>query len=246
LLPQTEDILTIKTIPLVMAKDKFNWKSLFVNDEQNAATSSKPEEKIDFPSESIPSTTKFPERRSAPQPQVDSSSINHTVLNSVIEMYESGFESLNLPGYDFYEFFKAIKAVDSNDPNVYKMAFTMAQSVDTKVTKDSLLDGANFYIKEINDVHEKYHTKGNAKKEEFQSNLLHEKKTLSKEVAELEKQILQLQTQASDKKNQLSALENGTSTEMTEIEQKIIANDIAKTKILEIITTVADGIKINL
>ena len=122
----------------------------------------------------------------------------------------------------------------------------MAQSVDAKVTKESLLDGANFYIKEINDVHEQYHTKGNAKKEEFQSSLLHQKETLSTEIAELEKQILQLQTQASDKKNQLNALENGTSTEMTDIEQKITANDIAKTKILEIITTVADGIKINL
>ncbi|WP_158975193.1 hypothetical protein [Cellulophaga sp. L1A9] len=232
-----------------MAKEKFNWKSLFVNDGAQKATTSKPEEKIDFPSEPVASTTKFPETTRAtptPQRQVDSSSIDNSVLNSVIDMYESGFESLNLPGYDFYEFFKAIKAVGSNDPNVYKMAYTMAQSVDPKVTKDSLLDGANFYIKEINDVHEKYHSKGNAKKEEFQSNLSHQRTTLSKEVSELEKQILQLQTQASDKKNQLDALDNGTSSEMAEIEQKIVANDIAKTKILEIITTVADGIKINL
>ncbi|ADV48960.1 hypothetical protein Celal_1651 [Cellulophaga algicola DSM 14237] len=230
-----------------MAKEKFNWKSLFVNDGEQKSTASKPEEKIDFPEEPIAASTKFPEtKRATSQQQVNTSSVDNSVLNSVIEMYESGFESLNLPGYDFYEFFKAIKAVGSNDPNVYKMAFTMAQSVDTKVTKDSLLDGANFYIKEINDVHENYHSKGNAKKEEFESSLLHQKKTLSEEVSELEKQILQLQTQASDKKNQLNALENGTSSEMAEIEQKIIANDIAKTKILEIITTVADGIKINL
>ncbi|AIZ41142.1 MULTISPECIES: hypothetical protein [Cellulophaga] len=232
-----------------MAKEKFNWKSLFVNDENaSTTTTSKSEEKIDFPNEPTPtsSSTQFPQSSAPQRSQVTSSNIDNAILNSVIEMYESGFESLNLPGYDFYEFFKAIKAVGSNDPNVYKMAFTMAQSVDAKVTKESLLDGANFYIKEINDVHEQYHTKGNAKKEEFQSSLLHQKETLSTEIAELEKQILQLQTQASDKKNQLNALENGTSTEMTDIEQKITANDIAKTKILEIITTVADGIKINL
>ncbi|MFI8603654.1 hypothetical protein ACIGCP_04300 [Cellulophaga baltica] len=232
-----------------MAKEKFNWKSLFVNDENaSKTTATKSEEKIDFPNEPTPtsSSTQFPQSSAPQRSQVTSSNIDNAILNSVIEMYESGFESLNLPGYDFYEFFKAIKAVGSNDPNVYKMAFTMAQSVDAKVTKESLLDGANFYIKEINDVHEQYHTKGNAKKEEFQSSLLHQKETLSAEIAELEKQILQLQTQASDKKNQLNALENGTSTEMTDIEQKITANDIAKTKILEIITTVADGIKINL
>ncbi|AIY12787.1 hypothetical protein [Cellulophaga baltica] len=232
-----------------MAKEKFNWKSLFVNDENaSTTTTSKSEEKIDFPNEPTPtsSSTQFPQSSAPQRSQVTSTNIDNAILNSVIEMYESGFESLNLPGYDFYEFFKAIKAVGSNDPNVYKMAFTMAQSVDAKVTKESLLDGANFYIKEINDVHEQYHTKGNAKKEEFQSSLLHQKETLSTEIAELEKQILQLQTQASDKKNQLNALENGTSTEMTDIEQKITANDIAKTKILEIITTVADGIKINL
>jgi hypothetical protein len=232
-----------------MAKEKFNWKSLFVNDENaSTTTTSKSEEKIDFPNEPTPtsSSTQFPQSSAPQRSQVTSTNIDNAILNSVIEMYESGFESLNLPGYDFYEFFKAIKAVGSNDPNVYKMAFTMAQSVDAKVTKESLLDGANFYIKEINDVHKQYHTKGNAKKEEFQSSLLHQKETLSTEIAELEKQILQLQTQASDKKNQLNALENGTSTEMTDIEQKITANDIAKTKILEIITTVADGIKINL
>ena len=187
-----------------MAKEKFNWKSLFVNDENaSTTTASKAEEKIDFPNEPTPTSTstQFPQSSAPQRSQVTSSNIDNAILNSVIEMYESGFESLNLPGYDFYEFFKAIKAVGSNDPNVYKMAFTMAQSVDAKVTKASLLDGANFYIKEINDVHEQYHTKGNAKKEEFQSSLLQQKETLSTEVAELEKQILQLQTQASDKKN---------------------------------------------
>lgn len=229
-----------------MAKEKFNWKSLFVNDAETPSGQAKSVEKTDFPSEPTSTSTKFPDSTPSPVQTITPSSVNNAVLNSVIDMYESGFESLNLPGYDFYEFFKAIKAVGSNDPNVYKMAYTMAQSVDVKVTKESLLDGANFYIKEINDVHEKYHTKGKAKKEEHLSNQSNQKKALSEEITGLEKQILQLQTQVGDKKNQLSALENGISSEISEIEQKIIANDIAKTKILEIITTVADGIKINL
>ena len=105
-----------------MAKEKFNWKSLFVNDENaSTTTTSKSEEKIDFPNEPTPtsSSTQFPQSSAPQRSQVTSSNIDNAILNSVIEMYESGFESLNLPGYDFYEFFKAIKAVGSNDPNVY-------------------------------------------------------------------------------------------------------------------------------
>ena len=161
-------------------------------------------------------------------------------------MYEAGFESLNLPGYDFYEFFKAIKAVGSNDANVYKMAMTMASSVDSKVTKTSLLDGANFYITEINNVHQQYQTKGNAKRDEIQKNQQSQKKVLTSEISDLEKQILQLQTQISEKKNLLNSIDSDLLSEISEIEQKIVANDIAKTKILEIITTVVNGIKNNL
>lgn len=229
-----------------MTKEKFNWKSLFLTDTDAPAKASKNQEKTDLPVTATTSGTKFPDSAPISYTEDKPALVNNGILNSVIEMYESGFESLNLPGYDFYEFFKAIKAVGSNDPKVYKMAFTMAQSVDNKVTKESLLQGAGFYIKEINDVHKKYQTTGNAKKEEYQTNKANEKKSLSSEIEAIEKQILQLQTQVSDKKNKLLVLENGISSEISEIEQKIIANDIAKTKILEIITSVADGIKINL
>ncbi|QWX83763.1 hypothetical protein H0I23_15115 [Cellulophaga sp. HaHaR_3_176] len=231
-----------------MAEEKFNWKSLFVNDNVNQTEDTKTSapSKTDFPKEVTSSSTKFPDTPPPLNTKVEASSLDNSILNNVIEMYESGFESLNLPGYDFYEFFKAIKAVGSNDASVYKMAITMAQSVDSKVSKKSLLDGAEFYIKEINNVHESYQSKGSSKREEIQTNQISQKKILSSEISELEKQILTLQTKISEKKNQLNSIDSGLLSETADIEQKIVANNIAKNKILETITVVVDGIKQNL
>lgn len=225
-----------------MAKEKFNWKGLFVNDEGSSKEKAveTPTEKItSFPAETS-SNTKFPEQVSMP------TSIDNSVLGTVIEMYEAGFESLNKPGYDFYEFFKAIKAVGSNDSSVYKMAYTMASSVDSKITKASLLEQSGFYIKEIDKVHQQYQSKGSSKKTQILSGLKTKKETLTTEVSQLEKQILQLQTQISDKKNQLLSIDSNLVTDVAEIEQKIVANDLAKTKILDTINTVVQGIKNNL
>jgi DNA-binding transcriptional MerR regulator len=230
-----------------MSKEKFNWKSLFVNEEGNTSESNTETTiKKEIQNTNVTSSTKFPDSKPINTINVDASAINNSVLDTIIDMYESGFESLNLPGYDFYEFFKAIKAVGSNDPAVYKMAMTMAQSVDSKVNKESLLDGASFYVKEINDVHQKYQTKGNTKRDEIQKGQQQQKKELTAEISSLEKQILELQTQISNKKNALSSIDNDLVSELSDIEQKIVANDIAKNKILETINTVVSGVQNNL
>ncbi len=227
-----------------MAKEKFNWKALFVNDE--GASGVKPKENTPAKTTSFPeernTVTKFPEKVS----MANTVNVDNSVLGTVIEMYEAGFESLNQPGYDFYEFFKAIKAVGSNDPSVYKMAFTMAQGVDAAVNKPTLLKQSDFYVKEINKVHQQYRTKGTAKKAQIQDGLKSKKETLSSEISQLEKQILQLQTQIGDKKSQLQSVDSNLIKDVSDIEQKIVANDLAKSKILETINSVIDGIKNNL
>lgn len=233
-----------------MAKEKFNWKSLFINDENGDNNVKKaPQEsgKASFPSETS-DNTKFPEQhiKQAPSSTIMSSEVSNSTLDSIVEMYQSGFDSLNLPGYDFYEFFKAIKAVNSNDPAVYKMAMTMAQSVDLKVSKASLLEGSDFYIAEINKVHKHYAEKGNAKREEIQSNQRNEKEKLTAEISELEKQIITLQTKVSDKKIKLETADSSLLNQVAAIDEKIVANDMAKNKILETIVTVVNDIKTNL
>ncbi|GAA3510479.1 hypothetical protein GCM10022393_24950 [Aquimarina addita] len=247
-----------------MSKEKFNWKGLFINDEETSKKDKTPDKKIEkAPATSFPESaktvstfpkttgTKFPKStttqfsKTSGQPPSLDTSINHSILNGVIEMYEAGFESLNQPGYDFYEFFKAIKAVGSNDPAVYKMAFTMAQSVDAKVSKDVLLTQADYYIKEIEKVHNQYHKQGNSKKSQIVSAQKAQKDNLTSEISDLERQLLEIQTQIAHKRNQLDSIDSEMGN-VAEIDQKIAANDTARTKILETIMTVVDGIKNNI
>lgn len=227
-----------------MAKEKFNWKGLFVNNEEG---NSEENTERNAPKQET-SSTSFPQSKpiSTFPSDIPKGAPNSSVLNNIVEMYESGFDSLNQPGYDFYEFFKAIKAVGSNDPNVYKMALTMAQSVDSKVSKTTLLTQAGFYVTEIDKVHKHYQEKGNAKKNEVHQDIKTKKENLSAEISNLEKQILEMQTKASNYKNELQNLDSTLLSETSGIDQKISANDMAKTKILETIQNVIDGIKNNL
>jgi len=227
-----------------MAKKNFNWKGLFINDENasedNTSEIVVPDTSTNSFPESTSSGSKFPEHT----PKAVTK-INNDTLGGIIEMYQSGFDSLNQPGYDFYEFFKAIKAVGTNEPSIYKMALTMAKSVDAKVSKKTLLTEADFYIKEIEKVHKQYQNQGAKKKSQILSNQKTQKSNLTAEISALEKNLMEIQNQISIKKNQLQSLDN-SSTDLSDLNQKIMANDAAKSKILETIVTVVDGIKNNL
>lgn len=227
-----------------MGKEKFNWKGLFVNDESSDKEVIKEEA---VPKESKISSNTFPQStNNTPSSSSNTTVTNSVILDTILEMYQSGFESLNKSGYDFYEFFKAIKAVDSNEPAVYKMALTMAQSAEDKVTKDSLLDEAAYYIQEINKVHEQYSVQGDKKKSQILDTQKSNKDTLRNEITDLEKRLIEIQNQVSEKKNQLQSLDMQLMSDVSEIDQKIIANNSARSTILESINSVVNGIKNNL
>ncbi|MFL1896854.1 hypothetical protein ACJRPK_14200 [Aquimarina sp. 2-A2] len=228
-----------------MAKEKFNWKGLFINDEdiqKEEPTKTTPKSRATSPN-SFPETAKTVSKFPTDLPKT--TLVSEHVLNTVIEMYESGFKSLNKPGYDFYEFFKAINAVGSNDAAVYKMAFTMAQGVDVGVTKESLLSQADFYIQEIEKVHKQYKTQGNSKKAKILNAQKSKRENLNKDIFELEKKLIEIQNQISTKRNELQTIETAI-PEIVEIDQKIIANDKARAKISDAIVTVINGIKNNI
>ena len=224
-----------------MAKDKFNWKSLFINDDepQEAPKQSKSsEDRVEHKPSQSSSGAKFPDAPPVAQ------NVNDEVLAKILEMYESGFESLNKPGYDFYEFFKAVKAVGSNDPQVYKMALMMAQGVDKGVNKETLLTEAGYYIEEIEKVYSQYRDQGNQKRNQLLGSIKEKKESLTNEISRLEKKLMEIQNQISVKRNELQSMDSGA--EVADIDAKIQANDRARTKILENIKGVAEGIKNNL
>lgn len=229
-----------------MAKEKFDWKGLFINDADEsgepseAKTSTKASSSTSFPDQKK-SGAKFPQ--SPPKPV---GAVSNDVLVSVLKKYEAGFESLNQPGYDFYEFFKAIKSVGSDDSQVYKMAMTMAQSVDAGVSKEKLLTQADFYITEIKKVHKEYEIQGKNKKSSVEETQKSKKKKLNAEITALERKLMEAQHQISTKKNELQTLDTSLLSEVSEIDQKIVANDTAKSRILKSIMSVVDGIKKNI
>jgi len=219
-----------------MAKENFNWKSLFVNDNDSPSTSSviSKEEPV-----SLNTENKFPQQI---EQTYTTDSLTNPFLKEIFEVYDKGFESLNEPGFDFFELYKSVLVVGVTNPQSYQMAFAMGKSINSDLTKDFLLQKANFYIAEIEKVYEKYNGVGKSKKQELDNNITKDKYNLSKSISDLESSIVQLQKELEVKKAELQKMDPANRKELTEIQLKIEANDLAKEKILASINTVITGI----
>jgi uncharacterized small protein (DUF1192 family) len=218
-----------------MEKESFNWKSLFINDENN---DSKAPESVK-PTVSTNSNNTFPIQMD--ESYSTSSSMN-PFLNEIYDVYDKGFESLNEPGFDFFELYKSVILVGVSNPQSYQMAFTMGKSIKSDLTKEFLLEKANFYITEIEKVYQKYDITGKAKRTELDNDITKEKYNLSKSVSELEAKIIELQKELESKKIELQKMDPNNKKQLLEIQLKIEANDLAKQKILTSINTVVTGI----
>jgi hypothetical protein len=49
-------------------------------------------------------------------------------------LYQSGFDNLNQPGFDFYEYYQLVMNGGVTNPNLH-YGFTMANTMDKLVTK---------------------------------------------------------------------------------------------------------------
>ena len=113
--------------------------------------------KEDQPKKAVSETkTKFPD--ALPKSEDMKANLNKfpscdPYIEDVIEIYDNGFNALNMSGYDFYEFYKAIVASGDTSPIVYKMAFNMGKSMDPSLTKEKLITQSDFYLGEIDKVH---------------------------------------------------------------------------------------------
>jgi hypothetical protein len=219
-----------------MAKESFNWKSLFINDETTNEESNKNQSSI--PPVLTPDN-KFPTQVTEAFP---TNSLTNPFLNEVFEVYEKGFESLNEPGFDFFELYKSVMAVGVTNPQSYQMAFTMGKTIRPELTKDFLLQKGGFYITEIEKVYAKYDTIGKAKKADLDNTITKEKNNLSKSISDLEAKIVELQKELEVKKIELQKIDSVNMEQFSEIQLKMEANNLAKQKILTSINTVITGI----
>jgi uncharacterized small protein (DUF1192 family) len=216
-----------------MNKESFNWKSLFINEENG-----KVKNEENNPTSS-PETTKFPEVDLNSQ---TTANYTNPFLSEILEVYQKGFESLNSSGFDFYELYKSVNAVGVNNPQSYQMAFTMGKTINPELTKQFLQEKATYYISEIEKVFSKYESTGSGKKTELNNKITQEKNNLTASISDLESKIAQLQKELEKKKNDLAKLDHDNAAEFSEIQLKMEANAIAKQKILESINIVVTGI----
>ena len=167
-------------------------------------------------------------------------------MDKIMKLYEDGFNSLNMTGYDFFEFFQAVVKTGQNNPAMYNMALTMAQAMDPSVSKASLVTQSQYYIEEINKVYKTYVDNGNIKRQEALQAKGNEEASLSKDLGDINNEIARLNQLKSQKEADLSRIDSKYSPDITDIECKLMANDIAKERIIGTIKTVVDGINKNL
>lgn len=218
-----------------MSKANFNWKSLFIN-EENGIPSNQETSKA-------PTTTdinRFPESTNSFQPAETIS--NNPFLQEVFSVYEKGFDSLNQSGFDFYEMYKSVISVGATNPQSYQMAFTLGKTISPEITKPFLLEKSKFYTDEIEKVYAKYDATGNSRKKELSDAIAKEKDGLSKNIKDLESKITQLQYDLNKCKEELEKVDFKNKEQFSEIQLKIEANDLAKKKIVDSINMVITGI----
>jgi hypothetical protein len=227
-------------------------KSLFLTDEdgdnKSSEQTSEASSQIKFPVQQATNVVSMPNTDmsafSTPASTFMPFSQDH--LNKALETYQKGFDSLRQAGFGFYELYQAITHGGIDNPQIYTMAYAMGYGMDKTISKDKVLQQADFYINEIQKVYSDYVAKGNAKKQELLTQKNNENQSLSHEVDLIKQQIDALNLQLNDRQSKLSAIEGKYMPMIAEIDSKLAANDSAKTQVVTSIQQVKTGIVNNI
>lgn len=222
-----------------------SWKSLFVKAEDTE------EEKKTTPQENFSFPVMNPQTSQVISPLSKDAQPISPAVREVIEVYEKGLESINMPGYDFYEFYKTIMSAGINSgEQVYNMAFQMAKTLDSTVNSAKLLKDAEFYVSKINEVHGQYAMQGQQKLNSIQNDKSAAKSNLSSEIdganqrmIDLRNELQALELKIKSKQEDLSKIDNKYFPQEQSIREKLNANDLAHNESIAKLNRVKDGIK---
>jgi predicted nucleic acid-binding protein len=195
-----------------------------------------------------PITNSFPVSESS-KPENQSSSPSNPYLQEIAEVYEKGLESINMPGYDFYDFFLAIKAAGSHSEAIYKMAFQMGKTLDSNITTQKLSADADYYISKLKEVYQNYSDKGKQKLKSLAAELKADRDGLTSEIhhidseiARLKQQISSMEQKLAEARNQLTKVEEKYRPQQDVINLKLQANDQAMQISTKQLTSVKEGV----
>jgi hypothetical protein len=218
-----------------------NWKGLFVKSDKNETPATPANENLSFP---VSSNTSSQDVASQPSPAID------PAVSEVLKVYESGLDSINMPGYDFYEFYQTVISTGYSGEQTYKMAFHMARTLDRTISPAKLLSDAEFYISKINEVHSQYVTQGqqkmngiNEKKTGEKSRLQNDIDRASSRITQLKAELQQLESEISQKKGTLMKVDDAYYPMEKSIREKLTANDLARKTSIDRLNMIKDGIQ---
>jgi hypothetical protein len=221
------------------------WKHLFVKTDATEAGKEEATDAYSFPvKDSIAPTTSNTGNTGYTAP-----SVNDPVVSEVIEVYEAGLESINMPGYDFYEFYKAINSTGGSGEHTYQLAFNMAKSMDKTITVQKLLNDAEFYTSKINEVHGQYVNQGQAKLQSLEQKKQTDKGQLQGEIDQHVSRIAQLRAELQEqeaavthKRGLLSKIDESFNPQEKTVREKLQANDVARNTSIEKLNKIREGI----
>ena len=221
-----------------------NWKGLFIKSNEAEEENIAPKEQLSFPvSRESGSTEKF-EATPVTMP------ISNPAINEVMKVYESGLDSINMPGYDFYEFYMAISSTGAAGEQTYNMAFLMAKSMDKTISSQKLINDADFYISKINEVYNDYVAQGQQKLNSLQEQKNMERSKLSGDIehsnarlVQLKAELKHLEAQLNQQKNDLNKIDQSIYPKEKAIREKLLANDMAKKNSIDKLSMIKEGIQ---
>jgi hypothetical protein len=213
-------------------------KNLFIKEEEE------PEESEQKPSFPISGANSSPSNRPGP-----ATNTSNPYLGEIVEVYEKGLESINMPGYDFYDFYLAIKAAGTQNESIYKMAFQMGKTMDANISPQKLASDAEFYVSKINEVYQTYAQKGSEKlrglEEEQKAereNLTNQAKILEADIHRLKQEIITMEQKLSEARGHLTKVNEKYKPQEDLIKQKLMANDQAMQVSVQKLNSVKEGI----
>ena len=217
-----------------------SFKSLFIKDEEGQEEEPS-SEKHEFPVTSTDSV------KASPTPSTNLKS--NPFLEEIMEVYDKGLQSMNMPGYDFFDFFNAVQAAGAQTEPVFKMAYQMGKTMNTNITPEKLVTDAEYYVRKINQVHQSYSDQGNRKLEDLDTQLKNDKSKLLKqaeqleaEISKLKQQILSLESNLTDARSNLGKADENYRPQQADIRLKLEANDHAMRICIQQLNAVKDNI----
>jgi hypothetical protein len=178
-----------------------------------------------------------------PETQVDISSEEiDKFLVKFIDLYNANLDKINQPGFDFYEYYNSVINLNLNDKLVYSMAFAMGKSLDKSLTTDKLLQSADFYLNDIDKNYRYIVDNGNNKIKELNTQKDTELSSLNQELTLLNQQLEDINKKIKEKQTLISNIDTKFTPLISEVENKLIANDIVRNKITNNMKTIKDGI----